>query len=184
MKVEPLGLPGVFLITPTAHGDARGFFMESYRRDVLLAHGIDIEFVQDNHSLSAQKGTVRGLHYQEEPMAQTKLLRVLLGSVYDVAVDIRRDSPTFGKWVGVTLSAENRQQILIPKGFAHGFCTLETNTQIHYKVDAYYSAAHDRGIRWNDPAIGIDWPVTEAEAVLSAKDATLPMLKNVNSWTL
>ena len=179
MKVEPLGLPGVFLITPTAHGDARGFFMESYRRDVLLAHGIDIEFVQDNHSLSAQKGTVRGLHYQEAPMAQTKLLRVLLGSVYDVAVDIRRDSPTFGKWVGVTLSAENRQQILIPKGFAHGFCTLEPNTQIHYKVDAYYSAEHDRGIRWNDPAIEIDWPVTEAEAVLSAKDATLPMLSSL-----
>ena len=179
MKVEPLGLPGVFLITPTAHGDARGFFMESYRRDVLLAHGIDIEFVQDNHSLSAQKGTVRGLHYQEEPMAQTKLLRVLTGSVYDVAVDIRRDSPTFGKWVGVTLSGENRQQILIPKGFAHGFCTLEPNTQIHYKVDAYYSAAHDRGIRWNDSAIGIDWPVTEAEAVLSAKDATLPMLSSL-----
>ncbi|KUO94903.1 dTDP-4-dehydrorhamnose 3,5-epimerase [Ferroacidibacillus organovorans] len=179
MKVEPLGLPGVFLITPTAHGDARGFFMESYRRDILLARGIDIEFVQDNHSLSAQKGTVRGLHYQKEPMAQTKLLRVLTGSVYDVAVDIRRDSPTFGKWVGVTLSAENRQQILIPKGFAHGFCSLEPNTQIHYKVDAYYSSAHDRGIRWNDPAIGIDWPVTEAEAVLSAKDATLPMLRSL-----
>ena len=127
-------------------------------------------------SYSAQAGTVRGLHYQEEPKAQTKLLRVLAGAIYDVAVDIRPESPSYGRWVGVVLTADNKRQILIPKGFAHGFCTLVADTQVLYKVDEYYSPEHDRGIRWNDCEIGIEWPVSEDAAVLSAKDAHLPML--------
>jgi len=176
MNVTKTALPGVLLITPKVHGDARGFFMESYHEAQLLAQGIDCTFIQDNHSLSAQAGTVRGLHYQEAPQAQTKLLRVLTGAVYDVAVDIRPESAHFGQWVGVILTAHNKRQLLIPKGFAHGFCTLVPDTQVLYKVDEYYSPAHDRGIRWNDPAIGIEWPVAVEDAVLSAKDAQLPLL--------
>ena len=165
-------IEGVFLIEPDVFEDARGFFMESYNREKFALLGVDVEFVQDNHSYSATAGTVRGLHYQLEPAAQTKLVRVVQGAIYDVVVDIRRQSPTFGRWVGVILSAENRRQLYVPKGFAHGFCTLVPHTHVMYKVDAYYSPEHDRGIRWDDPELGIPWPTTKA--VLSEKDAKHP----------
>lgn len=176
LDIIDVKLPGIRLLTPKAHGDHRGFFMESYHRELFRENGIEFDFIQDNHSLSAQSGTIRGLHYQLQAKAQTKLLRVLTGAIYDVAVDIRKGSPTFGQWVGVILSAENKRQILVPKGFAHGFCTLTPDTQILYKVDEYYSPEHDRGILWNDPAIGIEWPISATQAVLSAKDAQLPTL--------
>ena len=165
-------LEGVFLIEPDVYEDARGFFTESYNREKFALLGIDVEFVQDNHSYSAAAGTVRGLHYQLEPAAQTKLVRVVQGAIYDVVVDIRRQSPTFGRWVGVILSADNYRQLYVPKGFAHGFCTLVPHTHVMYKVDAYYSPEHDRGIRWDDPELGIPWPTTKA--VLSEKDAKHP----------
>lgn len=176
MDIQELTLPGVYLIRPTVHGDHRGFFTESYNERLFVQYGLRFSFVQDNHSLSRQTGTVRGLHFQLEPKAQTKLVRVLTGAIYDVAVDIRAGSSTFGQFVGAILSADNKRQLLIPKGYAHGFCTLVSDTQVFYKVDEYYSPEHDRGIAWDDPDIGIDWPVTKAQAVLSAKDAALPGL--------
>ena len=174
MHFEPLSLPGLVLIRPTRHGDARGWFSEVWRRDQWEAAGVKADFIQDNQSFSAQTGTVRGLHFQLPPFAQAKLVRVVSGRVLDVAVDLRRSSPGFGKSVAVELSAEGGEQLFIPAGFAHGFCTLEPNSGLAYKVDAYYSAAHDRGLRWNDPAFGIQWPVGEADAVLSAKDKVQP----------
>lgn len=138
--------------------------------------GVKFNFIQDNQSLSAEVGVLRGLHYQLNPKAQTKLIRVLSGVIYDVIVDVRRSSPTFGQWVGVILSEYNKQQLLVPKGFAHGFCTLVPNTQVLYKVDEYYSPENDRGILWNDPALGIDWPVSNP--VLSDKDQRHPVLKD------
>ena len=169
-------LPGVKVIEPDFYQDARGFFMESYNRRELLKHGIPQEFIQDNHSLSAVPGTLRGLHYQLQPCAQTKLVRVVAGSIYDVVVDIRRESPTFGRWAGFELSADNKKQLLVPQGFAHGFMTMAANTEVLYKVDAYYSQLHDRGIAWNDPAIGIVWPL--APTVLSDKDGRHPSLRD------
>lgn len=139
-------------------------------------HGIDIPFVQDNHSSSVEIGVLRGLHYQLNPKAQTKLVRVVSGAIYNVAVDIRKNSSTFGEWVGVTLSADNKRQILVPQGFAHGFCTTEPQTQVLCKVDEYFSPVHDRGILWSDPAIGIDWPT--ANPILSDKDQKHPSLKD------
>ncbi|MEF3307232.1 dTDP-4-dehydrorhamnose 3,5-epimerase [Paenibacillus sp. GYB003] len=176
MKLIETKLSGVVLLEPVVHGDHRGFFMESYTRAKLAALGLEYDFVQDNQSLSAQAGVVRGLHYQLAEKAQTKLVRVLTGAVYDVVVDIRKGSPTFGEWIGVVLSESNKRQIVVPKGFAHGICTLVPNTQLLYKVDEYYSPAHDRGILWNDPALGIDWPATEP--MLSAKDAQQPLLRD------
>ena len=177
MQVTETAIPAVKILTPKKHGDHRGFFSETYSRKVLRdAAGIDLEFVQDNHSLSAEKGVLRGLHYQMPPMAQDKLIRVARGAILDVAVDIRRGSPTFGRHVKEILSAENWKQILVPIGFAHGFVTLEPNTEVVYKVTNYYSAAHDRGILWNDPALGIDWGVSEAAAILSEKDRKHPKL--------
>lgn len=176
MQITPLKLSGASLLEPVVHGDNRGFFMESYNQKTMHALGITHDFIQDNHSLSAEVGVLRGLHYQLNPNAQTKLIRVLSGAIYDVIVDIRRNSPTFGEWVGVTLSEHNKRQLLVPKGFAHGFCTLVPNTQVLYKVDEYYSPEHDRGILWNDPALGIDWPVTNP--VLSDKDQRHPVLKD------
>ncbi|KPV45226.1 dTDP-4-dehydrorhamnose 3,5-epimerase [Alicyclobacillus ferrooxydans] len=176
MKIVETQLHEVVILEPTVHGDERGFFVESYNRKTMQQSGINYDFVQDNHSLSVTAGTVRGLHYQEEPMAQTKLVRVIAGAIYDVAVDIRKDSPTFGQWVGVILTAENHRQLLIPRGFAHGFCTLVPNTQVMYKVDQYYSKEHDKGIAWDDPDLHIDWPFREV--VLSEKDKTHPILKD------
>ena len=156
------------------HGDYRGYFSETYNRRTLAAAGIGINLVQDNHSLSAEKGTVRGLHYQTPPFAQDKLVRVVRGSVFDVAVDLRRDSPTYGQHVSVVLSDEAWNQLLIPIGFAHGFMTLEDDTEVIYKVSEYYAPEHDKGLRWNDPMLGIQWPISEDEAVLSDKDRGLP----------
>lgn len=168
-------LQGVLLIEPRVHEDGRGFFMESYRADLFQQAGIAARFVQDNHSLSVEKGVLRGLHYQLAPKAQAKLVRVVRGAIFDVAVDIRRSSPTFGLWESFVLSAENKRQVYIPRGFAHGFCTLEPDTEVIYKVDQYYSPEHDRGILWNDAELGIPWPV--ADPVLSEKDRNHPPLK-------
>ena len=178
MQVTELAIPAVKLITPKKHGDHRGFFSETYSRKALKDAGIDLEFVQDNHSLSVEKGVLRGLHYQLAPMAQDKLVRVVRGSILDVAVDIRRSSPTFGKHVSAVISAENWAQILVPIGFAHGFVTLEPNTEVIYKVTNYYSPKDDRGIRWNDPALGIDWGIDAERAILSDKDRKNPLLKD------
>jgi dTDP-4-dehydrorhamnose 3,5-epimerase len=176
MEVTALALPDVKLLTPKKFGDHRGFFAETYSRQKLADAGIDAEFVQDNQSLSAAVGTVRALHYQLPPFAQAKLVRVLRGAILDVAVDIRRGSPTFGQHVSAVLSAENFKMIYVPVGFAHGFETLEPDTEIAYKVTNYYAPTHERGIRWNDPAIGVPWRVSEANAVLSAKDKIAPLL--------
>ena len=181
MNVEDLEIPAVRVLTPKKHGDHRGFFSEVYNRNTLAAAGIDLEFVQDNHSLSADKGTMRGLHYQAPPFAQDKLVRVTKGSVFDVAVDLRRGSPTYGKHVSATLSAEAWNQILVPIGFAHGFMTLEPDTEVIYKVTNYYSAEHDKGMCWNDPDLGINWPLPESEAVLSDKDLKQPRFADVVS---
>lgn len=176
MQVIDTAIPAVKILSPKKIGDHRGFFSEVYSRKVFETAGIRADFVQDNHSLSAEAGVVRGLHFQLSPMAQDKLLRVVRGAILDVAVDIRRGSPTFGKHVAEVISAENWKQIFIPAGFAHGFRTLEPNTEVIYKVTNFYSPEHDRGIRWNDPAIGINWGVSEAEAILSERDRKHPML--------
>lgn len=169
MKAIPLAIPDVILIEPRVFGDDRGFFFESYNRQAFReATGIDPDFVQDNHSRSTQ-GVLRGLHYQLPPKAQGKLVRVVAGEVFDVAVDIRKGSPTFGRWVGEVLSAENKRQMWIPPGFAHGFLALSETAEFLYKTTDYYSPAHERCIRWDDPAIGIDWPLA-GEPRLSLKD--------------
>ncbi|TKJ86654.1 dTDP-4-dehydrorhamnose 3,5-epimerase [Paenibacillus sp. CFBP13512] len=175
MKVTSLTLEGAKLIEPVVHGDHRGFFMESYNEKLMYENGIMHNFIQDNHSLSAEPGVLRGMHYQLNPKAQTKLIRVISGSIYDVILDIRKDSPTFGQWQGFILSDANKRQLLVPQGFAHGFCTLAANTQVIYKVDEYYSPEHDRGIAWNDPSLNIDWPVSSP--VLSDKDTHHPFLE-------
>lgn len=179
MTVTPLAIADVKLITPKKFGDHRGFFAETYNRKLLAEQGVDVEFVQDNHSLSATPGTVRALHYQLPPFAQDKLVRVLKGSILDVAVDIRKGSPTFGKFVTATLTAENFQMLFVPIGFAHGFVTLEPNTEVAYKVTNYYAPTHERGIRWNDPTIGVPWGVSESDATLSGKDKIAPLLADV-----
>ena len=176
LEVRPLGLDGVFEIRPPRHGDQRGFFSEIWNQEIWRAAGFDLNFVQDNHSYSAARGVLRGLHYQLPPAAQDKLVRVTRGSVYDVAVDIRPGSPSFGKWVGVTLSAQAWNQILVPKGFAHGFVTLEEHSEVQYKVTAPYRPDLDRSIRFDDPQIGIGWPVKADDIQLSAKDQVAPFL--------
>jgi len=176
MEIRPLRLGGVCEILPRRIEDTRGFFSETYNARALREHGIEIDFVQDNHSRSLRKGVVRGLHYQLPPHAQAKLVRVVKGAIWDVAVDIRRNSATFGEWVGLEVSAERWNQILIPEGFAHGFITLTEDTEVVYKVSAYYSPEHDRAIRFDDPAIGIDWPFVAADVCLSDKDRTAPLL--------
>jgi len=175
MQVRPLGLDGVFEISPRKFGDDRGFFSETYNANSFTEAGIDLTFVQDNHSFSAAKGVVRGLHYQLPPFAQDKLVRVTRGAILDVAVDIRKSSLTFGKWVALEVSAEKWNQILVPKGFAHGFMTLVENTEVIYKVTNYYSPEHDRSIRFDDPDIGIDWPITSSGVQLSDKDQKAPL---------
>ncbi len=176
MQIDDLGIVAVKMLAPGKHGDHRGFFSEVYNRRILAEAGIGIEFVQDNHSLSAEKGTVRGLHFQTPPFAQDKLVRVVRGSVFDVAVDLRRGSPTYGQHVSAVLSAEAWNQLLAPIGFAHGFMTLEPDTEVLYKVSNYYAPDHDQGILWNDPALGIAWPIPEAQAILSDKDRRQPRL--------
>jgi len=177
MKVEPQAIPDVLLIEPARLGDARGFFSEVWSRRGLAASGLDVEFVQDNHSLSREAGVLRGLHFQRPPAAQGKLVRVVRGSILDVAVDIREGSPTYGRHVACVLSAANWQQLWVPRGFAHGFATLEPDTEVLYKVDAYYDRAADAGILWSDPALGIAWPVETP--ILSDKDRTAPRLADI-----
>lgn len=175
MNVQPLGIPGLLLIEPLVHGDARGFFMESYSRDRYAEAGLPREFVQDNLSLSA-RGILRGLHLQH-PHGQGKLCSVLEGEVFDVAVDVRVGSPTFGKWKGVTLSSENKRQVYVPPGFAHGFCVLSERALFLYKCTDFYSAPSELGVAWDDPDIGIDWPVDAPR--LSDKDRENPRLKDI-----
>ncbi|MEC9343855.1 MAG: dTDP-4-dehydrorhamnose 3,5-epimerase [Pseudomonadota bacterium] len=172
-----LALPGVYEITPRRHEDERGFFSETFRQSHFAERGLETVWVQDNHSLSSSKGVLRGLHYQAPPRAQAKLIRVVRGAIFDVAVDIRAGSPTFGQWVGVVLSDSKWNQLLIPKGYAHGFVTLEPETQVYYKVSAYFSAEHDRAIRYDDPEIGVDWGLGGTEPILSRKDIEAPLLK-------
>ena len=180
--VERLDLEGLLQITPKRFGDSRGFFSESYNRDALYELGINCDFRQDNHSLSRQRGTIRGLHFQIAPSAQAKLVRVLRGAVYDAAVDLRHGSPTFGRSCAVVLSAENGRQLLVPAGFAHGFCTLEADTEVSYKVDAPYAREHERGLRWDDPVLGIAWPVSRQEAVLIERDEHWPLLSDLPAY--
>ena len=179
MKVTQSEIPDIKILKPVRHDDERGFFSEVFKESILQEHGIDVQFVQDNHSLSARKWVVRGLHFQVPPFAQAKLLRVTSGSIFDVAVDIRWGSPSFGQSVAVVLSASEWNQIFIPEGFAHGFCTLEPNAEVIYKVNSYYSAEHDRGLLWNDPALGIAWPLAVGEALLSDKDRDHPVLADL-----
>lgn len=174
MKRIDTALAGVYMIEPVVHGDHRGYFMETYSAAAFAEMGIDCTFVQDNQSYSAQKGVLRGIHFQNGVMSQAKLVRVNRGAVLDVAVDLRRGSPTYLQWTAVELSEENRRMLFIPKGFGHGFVTLTDDVEFCYKVDAPYSAAHDRSIRYDDPAIGIDWGVDAP--VLSSKDAQAPLL--------
>ena len=179
MEIETTALDGVLILTPTRHGDDRGWFSETWNRQRLLDAGVDVDFVQDNHSRSGPVGTLRGLHFQRAPHAQTKLVRVVRGAVLDVAVDLRPDSPTFTDHVAIELTAENGRQLLVPKGFGHGFVTREPDTEVCYKVDAYYAPDADAGVAWNDPDLGIDWGVSETDVVLSDKDRALPALEDV-----
>ena len=179
MDVTSLAIPEVRLIAPVRHGDERGFFSETYNKRAFAAAGIDVDFVQDNHSLSAETGTVRGLHFQLPPRAQAKLLRVLRGAVFDVAVDLRWGSPTYGRHVSATISAAAWNQIFIPAGFAHGFCTLEPGTEVLYKVNDFYAPEAERGLLWNDPELGIDWPAG-AGSVLSERDRDWPRLRDLS----
>lgn len=182
MDVVSLDIPDVKIIRPKKFGDHRGFFSETYTKKTFEAAGLHYDFVQDNHSLSAEVGTVRGLHFQLPPFAQDKLVRVVRGAILDVAVDIRKGSPTFGRHVSAVISAADWNQILVPIGFAHGFCTLEPDTEVIYKVTNYYSPEHDRGLLWNDPELGIDWPVSADKAQLSDKDRKHPTFAQLGDW--
>lgn len=178
MQIDKTPLPGVLILTPRRFGDARGWFSEVWNRQTLAAHGIDIDFVQDNHSLSRAAGTVRGLHFQSPPHAQAKLVRCGRGRVFDVAVDIRKGSPTFGRWTGVELSAENGRQLLIPAGFLHGFVTREPDSELLYKCSDVYAPDCDGAVRFDDPDLRIDWGIDPAVAVLSDKDRAAPLFRN------
>lgn len=181
MQLTPTPLQGVLILTPERHGDVRGFFSESWNRKRMADNGLDINFVQDNHSLSALKGTVRGLHFQAPPHAQTKLVRCGQGALFDVAVDIRLGSPTYGQWFGTELSAENGRQLLVPAGFAHGFITRRDNTEVIYKCSDYYAPDCDRVIAHDDPALGIDWGLARDRHILSDKDAAALPLHETSS---
>jgi len=176
MKVTPTALPGVLVIEPTVHRDARGFFVETYHAPRYRANGIDATFIQANQSRS-MRGTLRGLHWQEGLHPQAKLIRVVAGEVFDVAVDVRPDSPAFGRWVGVTISDENFRQLYIPVGFAHGFCVLSDVAELAYQCSDIYDPASERGLMWNDPDLAIDWPITDP--VLSARDTAHPSLRSL-----
>jgi dTDP-4-dehydrorhamnose 3,5-epimerase len=180
LEIRSLEIPEIRELKPRKFGDGRGFFSETFNRSRLGEAGIDIDWMQDNQSYSAEAFTLRGLHYQEPPFAQDKLVRVLRGRILDVAVDVRRGSPTFKRWVALELSADAFNQLLVPVGFAHGFLTLEPDTEVFYKVSAPYSGAHDRSIRFDDPAIGVQWPLEGHAPVLSDKDAAAPTLAEAN----
>lgn len=180
MKIIDTDLNGVKIIEPTVFGDHRGWFMETFSDLKLKEAGIDLNFVQDNQSFSATKGTLRGLHYQLNPKAQTKLVRCTRGAIFDVAIDIRKGSPNYGKWFGIELTEENKKQLLVPRGFAHGFLTLTEDVEVQYKVDNDYAPECDRGVIWNDPVIGIKWPM-DIEPVLSEKDRKAPLLEEAEN---
>lgn len=175
LKVLKTNFEGVYLIEPQLHKDNRGYFMESYNKLQFEQHGILNTFIQDNQSLSIDAGTIRGLHYQLAPFEQSKLVRVLNGEIFEVLIDLRKNSPTYKKWGSFHISAQNKKQLMIPKGFAHGFCTLVPNTEVLYKVDNYYSPKYDRGILWDDPELNIEWPVDKP--ILSEKDKNHPTFK-------
>ena len=183
MKLDlfPLPLSGVVLIRSARVLDPRGTFAETYVKGEFARSGIFSDFVQDNQSFSVSAGTVRGLHFQIPPFQQAKLVRVLRGKIFDVVVDLRRSSATYGKHIGVELSADGGEQLFVPRGFAHGFCTLVENTEIFYKVDAVYSAAHDRGVHWLDPKLGVHWPIETSKAILSEKDKMLPAMSSLSN---
>src|SRR5262245_37595242 len=182
MIVRALTIPEVKLIEPKIFQDSRGFFSETYSERDLAVAGLQLHFVQDNHSRSVKRGVIRGLHFQAPPHAQDKLVRVARGAILDVALDLRVGSPTYGHHVSARLSADNWLQMLVPKGFAHGFCTLEDDTEVLYKVTDYYAPETDRGLRWDDPALGIDWSVNATEVILSPKDAALPPLSSLPAY--
>ena len=177
LEIERLPLDGVLKLTPQRFADSRGYFVETYNKRSFI--GLPVEsFIQDNQSLSTQRGTIRGLHFQLAPEPQAKLVRVLAGAVFDVAVDLREGSATYGKWCGATLTAEKGEQLFIPVGFAHAFCTLAPDTMVAYKVDGFYNKAAEGGVRWDDPDIGVEWPLPAAEIKVSEKDAALPLLRD------
>lgn len=179
LQVRPLALDGVLEIVPRKFGDARGFFAETFSQQGFAEAGIGIDWVQDNQSLSAEAGVLRGLHFQTAPFAQDKLIRVLRGAIFDVAVDLRPHSPSYGKWDACVLSAQAFNQLLVPKGFAHGFLTLEPGVEVLYKVSAPYAPECDRAIRWDDPALGIAWPLDGRQPILSEKDKAAPLLSHI-----
>ncbi len=181
MNITECDIPGPLIIEPKVFGDERGFFMESWNAARFAEEGLDIAFVQDNHSRS-QKGVLRGMHFQN-PGPQGKLVRVVSGAVFDVAVDLRRSSPTFGKWTGVELSAENKRMFWVPQGFAHGFLTLEDDTDFLYKCDATYAPQHEHSLAWDDPDVGIEWPLSGIDLQLSAKDAEGTRLSDLEAFT-
>ena len=180
-SAERLSIPGVILIRIRKFADSRGHFFESFRKSDFAEIGIGCEFVQDNQAFSAQPATIRGLHFQSPPNAQAKLVRVLHGAVYDAAVDLRRGSPTYGRWCGARLTAEGGEQIFVPRGFAHGYCTLEPETVVAYKVDGYYAPQSEAGLIWNDPEIGIDWTIAADRVLVSDKDSKLPSLRSFDT---
>jgi dTDP-4-dehydrorhamnose 3,5-epimerase len=184
VEFERLAIPEVLLITPRRFGDARGWFSETYVKRELDKAGVSDVFTQDNQAFSARRGTLRGLHLQVPPEPISKLVRCLRGAVFDVAVDVRAGSPTFGRWAGAELSAENGRQLYCPRGFAHAYVTLTEDTEVFYKVDGYYAPACERGVRWNDPAIGIDWPIAESEIVINDRDRELPLLADFEAVAL
>jgi dTDP-4-dehydrorhamnose 3,5-epimerase len=179
MDVQSFDIEGPLLFSPARHGDQRGFFSEVFRQDVFDAHAPGVTFVQDNHSRSSQRGVIRGLHYQAPPAAQGKLVRVTRGAAYDVAVDVRQGSPTFGRHVGVELSDSNWRQLWVPPGFLHGFCTLTDEVDFLYKVTAYYSPSHDGAVAWDDPDIGVPWPLDGVAPIVSDKDRRAPKLRDM-----
>jgi len=170
MHIEKTEIDGVLIVTPAKFGDERGFFSETFKSEALSAHGVSHAWVQDNHAFSSERGVVRGLHFQAPPFAQAKLIRVVRGAIYDVAVDIRETSPTYGRHVGIELSEQNWRQLYVPAGFAHGYCTLKERTEVIYKVSAGWNRDAEGGLRWDDPELGITWPVPAGEAVLNARD--------------
>jgi dTDP-4-dehydrorhamnose 3,5-epimerase len=181
LTVTPLALDGVMLIVPQRWRDARGHFAETYNKQMFKKIGVDSEFVQDNQSFSARRGTIRGLHFQAPPQPQAKLVRVIRGAILDVAVDLRRASPGFGRWCSAMLTAQGGEQLFIPHGYAHGFCTIDPATEVAYKVDAFYARQCEGGVAWNDPDIGIAWPVSQGDALLSERDCALPRLRDLAS---